>query len=152
MGVFNIQELEQEHQEVLYRMPALVSVLIGVADGDMDSNEEQRAKRAVHFRQSIGDPLLFDYFSQVEKQLDRDLAVFEDKCRNLAEDQRVIYISDEIARINEILPLLDEKLATAIVKNLRSLAVGIATTSGGIIGVGAGYTEADLAQLSMINF
>ncbi len=152
MGVFNIQELAQEHQEVLFRMPALVSVLIGVADGDMDSNEEQRAKRAVHFRQSIGDPLLFDFFSQVEKQLDRDLAIYEDKCRNLEEEQRINFIAEEISKINDILPLLDQKLATAIVKNLRSLAMGIATTSGGIIGVGAGYTESDLAQLSMINY
>jgi len=152
MGVYNIQELSQEHQEILFRMPALVSVLIGVADGDMDSNEESRAKRAVHFRQSIGDPLLFDYFAQVEKQLDRDLAVYEDISRNIPSEDRVSYISDEIAQINDVLPLLDEKLATAIVKNLRSLAIGIATTSGGIIGVGAGYTETDLAQLTMINY
>jgi len=152
MGVYNIQELSQEHQEILFRMPALVSVLIGVADGDMDSNEESRAKRAVHFRQSIGDPLLFDYFAQVEKQLDRDLAVYEDISRNIPSEDRVSYISDEIAQINDVLPLLDEKLATAIVKNLRSLAMGIATTSGGIIGVGAGYTESDLAQLTMINY
>jgi hypothetical protein len=150
MSNTHFSNLDTKEQEMLYMAPALVTVLISGADDLFEKNEEKRAERAIHFRQSIGDELLFEYFAKVETTFEQDIDLLMANYKDLNHEDRNKQISNELEKLNDILTKVDEKVAHAIVKNLKSLAAGISNVSGSILGVSANVAKSEWVKLPMI--
>lgn len=140
----------EEIQQVL-DAPALITFLIGGADGKLDIKEIERAKKAVSFRSIKGDPLLFGYYRELEKDFDARLtkatsAYTGDK------DARIAAISDDLSKLGPILSKLEKIYAQSLLKSWKNLAEAIASTSGGFFGFfGISSKEKELMQLNMIS-
>jgi hypothetical protein len=150
MHIVQLKHLSATQLELLKSAPALITVLIGAADDNLDANEENRAAKAVQFRQHTGDPLLFEYFQWVEESFDVTLNVVEQKYSSLQPEQRNELITNELVLVNEVLSEIDTKYAHALVASFRSLAKVVAAASGGVLGtIAVSSEESELVALSM---
>lgn len=150
MHIAQLKHLTAAQLELLKSAPALITVLIGAADDNLDTNEENRAAKAVQFRQHTGDPLLFEYFQWVEESFDVSLSVVEKKYNSLQPNQRNELISNELVLINDVLAEIDVKYAHALVASFRSLAKVVASASGGVLGtISVSSEESELVSLPM---
>lgn len=151
MSIIQFSHLTENERELLYGSPALVTYLIGSADDSFNIAEEEQAKHIVHFRTSTGDPMLFDFFTEVEPKFLTQLHSLEKEYGNLQPAERTALITAELERLNDILPKIDSIYARTLLRSLKSLALAVAEASGGILGfLDVTYEEKHLAELPMI--
>jgi hypothetical protein len=125
--------LTEVEKQMLLDAPALITVLIAGAEGKIDHDEEERAKRAVAFRSITGDPFLFEYYQNVEPTFDSKVAeIVATYPKNTAE--RTQALSDALSKLNPVLGKLEKIFAEALVHNWKNLADAIARASGGFLG------------------
>lgn len=152
MVVKQLENLTEDERELVLLAPALVTVLISGADNDFSKEEEEQAFKAVHFRGILGDQLLFDYYKAVDHSFASSVNHIKQKYEGNA-DQRGERITQELAKLNDILPKIDKKFAHVLLDNWRSLAKSIAKADGGIFGYGSiSYEEGELIGLEMITY
>lgn len=151
MDIAHLRQLASGERELIFTTPALVTYLVGGADGRLEKNEEARAALLVHFRSSIGDPLLYDYFSVVEQRFSADLDRLVEQYSALEAGARRRALSAELGKLNQVLPGVDAIYARSLLKSWRSLAKSVAEASGGVLGfLEITYDEQHLSQLKMI--
>lgn len=142
------KDLSEEEKTLLLSAPALVTVLIGTADQNFTEDERERGEKAVHFRANVGDPILKEYFGMVD-------GTFEENVENIFQTygNNTDAIAEKLAELNPIIQKLDRRFASALEDNLRSLALAIAQTSGGILGfMGVSQEEEHYLNLDMIKW
>lgn len=145
--------LSEEERNLLYSTPSLITFLIGGADNNFDTKEEVQSEHLVRIRTATGDPLLFDFYKHIEQTYFDQLDATVKKYVNLPVAERTEMISNELAKLNEILPKIDNLFARALLKSLRSLAKAIAEASGGVFGfLEISYEEEHLMGLNMITY
>ncbi|MDB5227496.1 MAG: hypothetical protein JWN78_1689 [Bacteroidota bacterium] len=151
MAIIQFSHLPEKERELLYLSPALVTYLTGGADKKLDTAEESQAKHIVHFRTSTGDPMLFDFFTEVEPKFLTQLHSLEKQYDNLLPEERTELLVTELEKLNDILPKIDPIYARTLLRSLKSLALAVAEASGGILGfLDVTYEEKHLAELPMI--
>ena len=75
------------------------------------------------------------------------------KYGNLQVKERTRVLVEELTKLNDILPKLNDIYARAYLKSLRSLAHAIAEVSGGLLGfLDISYEEKHLTALEMITY
>jgi hypothetical protein len=145
-----LKKLSKEEIELLITAPLLVSILIAGADGDIDRKEIDgaiaTAKKKVNKKNSMQ-----AYYQSVSED-------FEDKLKILLQNYpvdatlRAKKITEELAGLNIIFSKVEGGLATDIYDSLRNLAINIAKSSGGFLGLKSiGEEEAEFVELQMIN-
>ena len=145
--------LSEDERNLLYSTPSLITFLIGGADNNFDTKEEVQSEHLVRIRTATGDPLLFDFYKHIEQTYFDQLDATVKKYVNLPVAERTEMISNELAKLNEILPKIDNLFARALLKSLRSLAKAIAEASGGVFGfLEISYEEEHLMGLNMITY
>lgn len=145
-----LHALTEEEKQLVLDAPALITLLIGGADGKLDNNEVERANRAITFRSIKGDPLLFDYFDAVEVNFHTRL---QEVLQQYSGDTqtRVQALSDELSKLTPILAKLEKIYAQALLKTWKNMAQAIASSSGGVLGYfGISTAEKHLIDLHMI--
>lgn len=153
MAIVQFNHLTKEESDLLLHAPALVTCLIAGAEDTINVEEEEKSKHLVRIRANIGDPLLFDFYKEVEKDFDQQLDTLVNKYGGLQATPRTEIIVGELSKLNEILPKLDSLYAKAYLKSLRSLAHSVAESSGGILGfLAISYEEKHLIGLEMISY
>jgi len=153
MSIAQFNQLSEEEKTLVYNAPAMVAYLIGGADDNFDTQEEKRSKHVIRFRQAVGDPLLFDYFKEVEDKFDAQLVELIHQFGNLHAEVRTKILVDELTKLNDILPKIDGLYARALLKSLKTLAQAVAEASGGVVGfLGVSYEESHLMGLEMITY
>ena len=151
MAIVQFNHLTENEKELIYRAPALVTYLIGGVDNNFDAAEEAQAKHVVHFRTATGDPMLFDYFTEVEKTFATQLEELVKQYTDLQAETRTGILSEELAKLNEVLPKIDAIYARSLLKSWKSLALAVAEASGGVLGfLEVSYEEKHLLDLHMI--
>lgn len=152
MNISTLKHLTSEEANLVMETPAIVAFLIGGADNNFDEKEKEQAGKIVAFRKTTGDPLLFDYFTEIELTFENVLQVITERYAGNAEERNIAIIN-ELEQLNAILPKIDHNYATALVTNWRSFAHGIAEASGGFLGLFVeSSAEAKLVGLSMITY
>lgn len=133
--------------ELMLKAPVLVCILVAGADGTIDKQEIKQA--IVHTRNRAGTAMA-EYLREVSQD-------FEDKLKILLQAyphnaaERALTISDELAQLNPVLSKMQRGFAAEVYQMLRGLALKIASSSGGILGMNAiDDEEAQFVQLSMI--
>lgn len=152
MSIASLSQLSTEEVNLVLNTPALVSLLIGGADNNFDNEEKERAKKIVAFRKTTGDPLLFEYFNLVEETFENEIQILSERYSGDVLE-RNSKITEELVKLNEILPKMDHNYANALLQNWRTLAKGVAEASGGFLGMfEESSEEAHLVGLKMIEF
>lgn len=151
MELIYLNNLERQEKELLQRIPALITILIGSADDDLDEKEIHMGKMSTEFRTDHGEPLVNNYFEWVSKDYDTIFNNEWSKYKSIQLDERLHTISEEIAQTNDILEKLDRKFAHQLVVSWRGLARAVANSSGGVLGrLTVSYEERDFIGLDMI--
>ena len=150
-SIVYLQDLPSEEKDLVLNAPAIVTLLIGGVDDNLSDREEAMAKKVVHFRTVTGDPILFDYFKLIDPEFIPKLEALERKYHDLQPEVRTKILVEELEKLNDILPGLDNLFARALLRSWRSLAKEVAQATGGILGVlRTTYEEEHLIGLEMI--
>lgn len=136
--------------ELMFKAPILACILIAGADNDIDKKEIQGALTLANNKHRRGKAKLMGFYQIVNED-------FEDKLKitiqsyPIESTQRTPLIVEELAALNSVLPKIEKSFAIEFVKSLRELAMGIAQSSGGILGLKSiGSEEAQFVNLPMI--
>lgn len=143
-------ELSASEIELMFKAPILACILIAGADGHIDRNEIKGAIEVARKKQRRASAHLLEFYQLVGED-------FEDKLKiviaaypsNVA--QRTPVIVQELSMLNHVLPKLDKAFAVAFYKSIKDIAIAIAESSGGVLGINTiGEEEARFVDLPMI--
>lgn len=123
--------LSSEELTILHETPMFVSLLIAAADNEIDFKETEWAEKVTFFRIKTAHHSLRDFYANAHNVIKESMALNLDMLPD-AYDARMHYLSDKVARINAILPKLDENTKDRMLESFQSLALSIAEISGGM--------------------
>ena len=150
--ISGFENLSQEECNIMFRVPALVTVLIAGADNDIDSSEINEAIALTQLKKVTAREILKEYYEKVTENFDKQLF---DIVIQFPENSQVRqhFIVEELVKLNTILPKLEFKYAIQFYSSLKDFAKKIAEASGGVFGyIPVGYEESKLVDLPMIKF
>ncbi|HMU98999.1 MAG TPA: hypothetical protein PLC61_03020 [Chitinophagales bacterium] len=153
MAIPQFNHLAEEEVQLLLDAPAIITLLIGTADGNMDDKEIAAGLSSVIVRKDSNDALLQPYYEAVDKNYDQRLFDFSNQYKDKGTEQRTQELSDVLAGLNDILIKVDPLFVTVLIKSLKSFAKEIAQASGGMAGIGLmsiSNEEEHLISLPMI--
>lgn len=150
MNINEFQQITTKEAQLLFKAPALITVLIGAADGRLDGKETSWANKVVNYREHIGDKDLFSYYHVVEEnfttQLDAILAQ-----EVVGSQDLIARTTTELEKTSAILRQLNHHYARKLLASWRSFARQVAKASGGFLGIGSvSVQENQLIDLPMI--
>ena len=130
------QHLSGEEIDALVEAPVLITILVGAADGEIDSEERTWSERLLRSRTYNRPKELNGYYRVVVEGF---WAKVQDELARLSEDKEVRnnVLSDRLAALNPVLAKLDIELAADLYKGYVDLAEEIAKSSGGFLRIGA---------------
>lgn len=133
--IFELKNLTPDENGAVLLAPALVTLLIAGAEGNIDEKEMDWGNKITHFRAN-DHTILQNYYQEVDKNFNETLLQLMKKLPMNVEERSNI-INNELAKLNDILPKLDPEFAKALYKSLLSLSNQIARASGGVWGLGS---------------
>jgi len=143
----NLTDAEMER---MLRAPLLTCILIAGADNNIDRKEIQEAIQVARKKANKSKASLMEFYQLVGED-------FEDKLKIVLQSfpveatQRNPLIIEELSMLNEIFPKLSKAFATEFYSSLKDLALKIASSSGGLLGLNSiGHEEARYVNLPMI--
>lgn len=141
--------LSSEEVELMHKAPILVCILIAGADGRIDQSEISKSISLATQRQTARSRL-HAFYNEVGSD-------FEDKLKiviqgfPIKETDRAPKVMAELALLNEILDKLDREFCIEFYKSLKEIAIEIAKSSGGVLGLNkVGAAESRYLALEMI--
>lgn len=144
------RRLAAHEQDLLYKAPFLVSILIAGADGKIDRNEVREAIRVV-------DQSFQSEDSSLARLMHTTTEDFEDKLKVLirqypkAAEQRNEMLVHELSGLNNLWPKFAREFAVEFYNLLLRIARHVAESSGGIMGIrSVGSEEARYVRLEML--
>lgn len=148
MNMFS--QLSSKEKETLYNAPSLVMILIAGADGNIDDKEVSRAMSITKQNASSEKGYLHEFYKEVADN-------FHDKFHHLLyslpSDQvkRNEIITQRLSRLNKIFQKTNKTFNIVLYFSLRRLAVEIAKSSGGVMGINSiCQEELEFLELPMI--
>ena len=143
--------LKEEEQKILVEAPVYITILVAGADHEIDKKELEWASKLPSFRSQDDKSVLHDYYIEVEK-------IFNNKIYNFLSELPTDYfernkiVSNELRKINDIMPKLSNDFANSLYKSFKSFADQVARASGGILGLSSiSPEEKEMMKLDMID-
>lgn len=115
----NFMNLNTGQYEKLLQFPAYVCLLAANTNEYLDDIEAHSILELTHVKTFCADPLLTDFFKDVEVCFEQNIVALDYKLP-LGIRQREKAIKDELAKLEAILILLDEQYATAMHQCMKS--------------------------------
>ena len=129
---------------------ALITILIGGADDDLDPAEIAWSKKLTAYRAFTSPEILQDYYKEVGKDYPERLEALIKSLPDTAE-KRTPVISERLAKLNDSFSKLDAEFANALHGSFVSFAHHVAKESGGILRFfSVGSEEKKLMDLPML--
>lgn len=148
--IAEFENLSPEEQSIIYSTPVLVAILVAGADGKIDNAEMKEAISISKLKKQRATKELIEYYQQVGQDFEDKLKVGINKYPTDPHERQEL-ITQELKKINKILPKIDKKFAIKYYESLKGFAKRIAEASGGILGyLSIGYEESKLIELRMI--
>jgi len=145
------KDLTSVEIETMFKVPVLVSILIAGADNDIDKSEIKQAVSISKLKQVKARPSLISYYQEAGTDFEDKLKVLIQQYPVDAGERNPILI-EELEKVNDILPKIDQRFAVVFYNSIRDIAKKIAEASGGVLGyMAVGYEESKLIGLDMIN-
>lgn len=147
------KNLSKQEIDLLLNTPILITILVAGADNHIDPDEQKWAKKLTTYRQFTEKTILQEYYKIVNDNFESNLEKFVSYINSFPQDakDRNPYISNELAKINSILPKLNPEFAANFYDSIKSFAKHIAEASGGVLGFGSVSSEEKVwMELDMI--
>ena len=148
--IHEFKNLTQDECTTMVMAPALVTLLIAGAEGNIDQKEIDWGSKIAHFRAN-NHSMLQNYYQEADKNFN---ATLKELIEKMPPDvsERNNKINQELSKLNNIFPKLDASFSKEIYKSLLSLSRHVAEASGGIWGYGSiSPEEKKLMNLEFIN-
>lgn len=133
--IHEFKNLTEEESNLMLMTPALVTLLIAGAEGNIDEKEIDWGTKITHFRANEHS-VIQNYYQESDKNFNETLK----KLIEVMPDdvtERSDRINGELKKLNSILPKLDPEFSNLFYKSLLSLSQHVAKASGGIWGFGS---------------
>jgi hypothetical protein len=148
MAIKYFKDLTEEEAALMYKAPALITVLIAGADNNIDKREKDWATKVVNYRTFTAQPKLQEYYEKVQADFKETLNSLVDSWNENSADE----ITAQLASTNPIFEKIGEEYSGYLKASWRSLAQKVAGASGGILGFGAvDKHEKKLIDLPMLD-
>jgi len=148
--ISEFKRLTKKEQELMFKAPALVTILIAGADKTIDNAEIKEAIEQAKLKKTKENEPLREYYQAIGASFEEDIKRYirEYPKETAARNQAIV---DELQGLNDILPKLDKRFAVHFYTHLKDLAKKVAEASGGILGfMTVAKAEAALVELTMI--
>ena len=145
------EKLSESQFEICRRSISWITALIASADGEINKNETEWAKKIAEIRTYNSSESLIPFYTEVGKDFNE---VLNNLVRNLpiSREERINILTRQLSQLNDILPLLENKLAFQLYKSFKSFAHHVAKSSGGFLGFfSVSSAEKKLITLPMVN-
>lgn len=146
-----LESLSAEDQQVLMDAVPYITILVAGADGEIDVKEIEWSEKLTKIRSFSYEEDMRPFYKKVGLH-------YEDRLHQLMDslpkdkDPRNQAISQELAKLNDILPKLDHFYARHYYQSLKSFADHVAHASGGVMGwLSVGFEEYKVVDLPMID-
>lgn len=139
-NIEGFQHLKKEEIDALVEAPALITILVGMADGELDGEERVWSERLLRSR-TYNKPKELNAFYRVvvEGFWARVQSEITHLPQNVAARNREL--SERLSGLNPVLAKLDLELAADMYKGFVGLAEETAKASGGFLRIGAVSAE-----------
>jgi len=113
------KDLSQAEREQLLKFPVYISLLAASKDCRLDGREMHTAIKLTHIKTFSCDPVLADYYAEVDRNFESSARAISDQ---LPADRelREIAIKRELNKLEAILRKLDKRYAAIMHESLRS--------------------------------
>ncbi|MBL4654502.1 MAG: hypothetical protein JKY33_01595 [Bacteroidia bacterium] len=131
-----VDQLTEEEQELVYKGPLLVTILIAGADDDIDKNEKEKAVLAATFNYQtfVYEPKIEKFYKEVTKNFMGKLNKLIQSLPPKAAERNPV-IASELEKLNDIWPKMDTEFSMLYYESLKSIADQVAKASGGLLGL-----------------
>lgn len=148
--LYQLQNLSAEEQTLVQRSPIWVTLLIACADYDIKEEEIDRAKEIIHIKSFAVQNDVKNLYKNLDEHVDEEI---DFALKSLSADgaERMLFLEQHIAKLNDIFPKLDHTYAKQLYNSLVSLATSVARAEGGLFGIHKiGQDEAKYIHLPML--
>lgn len=143
-------KLSDSEIELMLRAPIVTCILIAGADNDIDRKEIQEAIQVARKKANKSKASLADFYRLVGEDFEDKLKVIIQSFPGDAAARNPV-IAEELGQLNAIWPKIDRGFAADFYQSLRDVALKIASSSGGLLGLRSiGEEEAKYVKLPMI--
>ena len=151
MMIQGFEMLSEEQFDVTKKAITWITILIAGADGEIEKEETEWAKKIAHIRSYHNPNELTPFYEEVGKDFSSILNNLLDQLPVGTNDRQELLIR-QLSKLNNILPILDNNLGHLLLKSYRSFAKHVAKASGGFLGfLSVGKEEDKLIDLPMLN-
>lgn len=102
------KKLTEEERELLYKAPALVSVLASCAVNAIDETRKRDAIKLSHLKTFTANPVLIPYYKEVEDGFTERFETIARKYFPFDEEKRA-EMREEVNKVSEVMAKLDNK-------------------------------------------
>jgi len=142
-------DLNDQEVDLMLKAPILVCILIAGADGTIDRKEIKEGI-SVASKEKKSKSVLAGYFREVSTDFEDKVMILSQSYPHTAKERNAV-IEQELSGLNAVIPKLPQEYGVTFYEMLRSLAVKVAESSGGLLGIhSVGEEEAKFVGLSMI--
>jgi hypothetical protein len=149
--LYHISKLHRDEQELVKKAPLLVTILVAGADGEVDSEEINKAVNLIHTKSFFEASDIRHLYKEIDHDVEASLNTL---LKELPTDaiEREKRVSEQLEGLNPIFAKLDSQIAIDFYKSLRNFALKVAQTSGGILGINVvNHHEKEVVKLPMLN-
>jgi uncharacterized protein YyaL (SSP411 family) len=143
--------INKEEFNQLREAIALITVLIAGADGKIEKDETDWAKKVTQIRSYSLPSGMKEFYVEVGKDFSELLDSFVAKYDGPT-DRRNQLITEELSKLNEIFEKIeDRRIASKLYKSYKSFAKHVAKSTGGVLGfLSINKEEKELIHLPML--
>jgi hypothetical protein len=133
--IHEFKNLTEEESNLMLMTPALVTLLIAGAEGNIDEKEIDWGTKITHFRANEHS-IIQNYYLETDKNFNETLQkLIEVMPKDVK--KRSDRINGELKKLNRIFSKLDPQFSKVFYNSLLSLSKHVAKASGGLWGFGS---------------
>lgn len=147
----SFRDLNDTDLKTLKNSISWITVLIAGADGNIESQELEWAKKIANIRTYSAPPQIMEFFQYVGEDYSEVLSCVLEESSDDAESRNG-ELSDKLSQLNDVLVQLEPNYGQTLLTSLKSFANHVAKSSGGFLGMfSKGNEEAKWVDLPMVH-
>jgi hypothetical protein len=149
--IAELEKLTPEERDFMYLVPVMITILVAGADKKIDQAEIDEGILIAKFKTMRARQDLLDYYQVVGENFSMKI---DNALKTLPKnaEERNMLLSQELERLNVILPKMEKSFASQYYASIKDIARRVAEASGGFFGYGSvSPEELKYTHLKMVN-
>jgi len=151
--LFQLRNLSDREYKLVMDAPILVGILIGSADGVLSEKEVNRLRELIQTKvYSEKNDVHLLYKKLAEDELSDNITSLAAQTAEFPTiELKEKFMIEQLQGLNKIWPKMNRGYAVQYHKSIRDIAIAVANSSGGILGMGRiSFEEGELIDLKFI--